>query len=319
AHVLVRIKAAALNARDLMVISRDSASYPGPHAPDLVPCADGAGIVEAVGEGSKWKEGERVIVSPASWLTGGYASEQLLELEQFNSKGAGESQGTLGEYLVVPDEELVRGPAYLSFEDLAAIPAAGATAIHALFHGPKPLKKGQTVLAQGTGGVSCFVIQLAAAFGATVIATSSSDAKLAQARALGATHTINYTTHPTWSAEVQRLTANRGVDHVVDIAGAGTIEQSIASTKLGGVVTLVGFLSESKKTDVVMSVIFRAVTVYGLRMYTVEMIEECVRLMEGRELRPAVEKVWGWGEGEVRGAFEMLREGRAVGKVVVKV
>lgn len=109
------------------------------------------------------------------------------------------------------------------------------------------------MLAQGTGGVSCFVLQFAAAFGATVIATSSSDAKLEQAKAMGATYTINYRTHENWGDEVLRLTNGRGVDRIVEVAGASTIEQSLLATKRGGVVALVGFLSESKKTGMLIS------------------------------------------------------------------
>ncbi|KAF2271765.1 NAD(P)-binding protein [Westerdykella ornata] len=277
-HALVRIRAAALNARDMMVISHDPV-YPG----------EGE-------EGFDWRE------------------------HSVRVKGAGSMQGTLRELGVFRDEELIRAPDHLSFEELAAIPATGATAIHALLYSPQPLRAGQTVLAQGTGGVSSFVIQIAAALGATVIATSSSDAKLEQAKKLGATHTINYTTHPSWSTEVLRLTSGKGVDSTIDVAGASTIQESLRSTRKGGQVCLVGFLSESKGTDLVAEMIFGAKTVYGVLAFTRGMVERAVEVYaRNKGLRPQVGEVHGWEEGEVRKAFETLVRGGAVGKIVIKV
>lgn len=173
------------------------------------------------------------------------------------------------------------------------------------------------MLAQGTGGVSCFVVQLASAFGATVIATSSSDTKLAKMKEIGATHTVNYRTHENWGDEVLKLTGGKGVDRVVEIAGASTIEQSLRATKRGGVVTLVGFLSDSKKTDIITDIIFGGKTLYGVFMYTKEMTQQACRLMEKKGIRPVVGKVFGWGDAKA--AFEMLAGGGAVGKIVIKV
>jgi NADPH:quinone reductase-like Zn-dependent oxidoreductase len=200
---------------------------------------------------------------------------------------------------------------------MAALPAAGGTAMHALFFGPRAIKAGQTVLAQGTGGVSCFVIQLAAAVGANVIATSSSDAKLEEARAIGATHTVNYRTHPNWSEEVLKITEGKGVDLVVEVAGSSTIEQSLASTKHGGLIVLVGFLSESKLTDLVTSIIYGGKTVYGCFMFTRTMNEALVKLVEEKEVKPKIGKIFEWVDAKE--AFIELGKQSAVGKVVIKV
>ncbi|KAF2119651.1 NAD(P)-binding protein [Lophiotrema nucula] len=316
-HVLVHIRAAALNYRDLMVIGHHK-DYPGPHKLDLVPAADGAGQVEAVGEGSKWKVGERVVITSVSWEHYDYATNSgRVSPEAMEGKGAGNIDGTLTEYLVLPDTHLIPAPSHLSYPELAALPAAGATAIHALFYGPRKLKAGQTVLAQGTGGVSCFVIQIAAAVGATVIVTSSSDEKLKQARSFGATHTINYRTHPNWAAEVHKLTNGRGVDVTVDVAGAATIAQSLAATTTGGLVAIVGFLTDSMPQDLIMQILFGGYTVYGLMMYTQEMTRAMVELYAEKSLKPVVDKVFEWED--VKGAFELLASQKAVGKIVVKV
>jgi NADPH:quinone reductase-like Zn-dependent oxidoreductase len=189
--------------------------------------------------------------------------------------------------------------------------------MHALFFGPRPITASSTVLAQGTGGVSCFVIQLAAAVGATVIATSSSDAKLQQAKALGAAHLINYRNTPAWDEEVLKITNGRGVDVVVEVAGASTIAQSLNSTRRGGLVALVGFLSESKSEDLIIPIILGGKTLYGIFMYTKEMTEAMARMVEEKGIRPVVAEVFEWREAGR--AFEMLAKQSAVGKIVVKV
>ncbi|KAL8824208.1 MAG: hypothetical protein Q9170_008225, partial [Blastenia crenularia] len=242
---LVRIRAAAINARDMMVIALDKI-YPVKEADGLSPCADGAGEIEAVGEGSVWKVGERVVIHPCGWLDG-----HVPDIKGIRGKGAEDDEGTLREYGVFEDTHLHRAPSHLSFEELAALPIAGATAINALLFGPKPLEKGMTVLTQGTGGVSCFVIQLASSLGATVICTTSSPAKETIARFLGATHTINYHHHPAFSTEILRLTSNRGVDHTIELGGASSLLESIRSTKQGGLISLVGILGEDKPVQIV--------------------------------------------------------------------
>ncbi|KAL8883819.1 MAG: hypothetical protein Q9215_007995, partial [Flavoplaca cf. flavocitrina] len=156
------------------------------------------------------------------------------------------------------DSHLHHAPDYLSFAELAALPVAGGTAINTLLFGPVPLREGMVVLTQGTGGVSCAVIQIATALGVTVIVTSSSDEKLETAKKLGATHGINYRTNPNWEEEVIRLTNGKGVDHAVEIGGAQSIEKSVRATKQGGLISVVGILSEDRAVNLVGPILFGA-------------------------------------------------------------
>lgn len=219
--------------------------------------------------------------------------------------------------------------------------------MNALFFGPITLKRGMSVLTQGTGGVSCFAIQvsrarltvlvgscfklgrkcqqktqlvpalqIASAAGATVISTSSSDAKLAIAKTLGATHGINYRTSPDWASEVLRLTDGKGVDHVIEVAGSSTIEQSLASTKHGGLISLIGFLSESKMSDIVPAILFGAKTIRGVFQISAVMTEAMARFFEEHEILPPIAKVYEWGEAKE--AFEALVKQEGVGKIVVR-
>ncbi len=272
-EVLVRIRAAALNYRDILVIA-DSPLYLVQSPEGIVPCADGAGDIEAVGKDSKWKDdiGQGVVlVTNRSWLDGTDASVY----DVAGTLGAGECPGTLRQYAVVPDELLLRKPKNLSFEEAAALVAAGGTAMNAIES--VDIGKESTVLTQGTGGVSCFGIQVcvscnpspivvksdrsfqfAAALGARVIATSSSDEKLKLAKGLGASDLINYNTTPNWADEVLRLTNGTGVDLVLEVGGAGTIEQSLKALRRGGTAAMIGFLTESHKYDIIPTIVFGA-------------------------------------------------------------
>jgi NADPH:quinone reductase-like Zn-dependent oxidoreductase len=217
------------------------------------------------------------------------------------------------------DEEVLPAPSHLSFEELAALPTAGGTAFNSLFCGPQPLKAGQTVLTQGTGGVSCFAIQLASAAGCTVISTSSSDAKLEIARELGAKHTINYTQTPGWAEEVLNLTRGNGVDHVLDVGGANTILQSLKAVKQGGVVSVVGILGPGDEAGIVAALLFGGKTMRGIFGGNKKVWEGLLKMVGKKEVLPRVEMVLGWGEEEVKGAFELLGRREAVGKIVVRV
>jgi NADPH:quinone reductase-like Zn-dependent oxidoreductase len=159
----------------------------------------------------------------------------------------------------------------------------------ALFFGPAPVSAGMTVLTQGTGGVSCFAIQLAAAAGATVIATSSSKEKLRLAKQLGATHLINYSITPDWSTRVLELTNGHGVDHVVDVAGAGTIEQSLKATRQGGFVSVIGNLSTNQKVDIVEPLFFGAKSMRGIFGADKEVIDALMRFVDEKGISP----LWG--------------------------
>lgn len=259
---LVRLRAASLNFRDLLMIA-DSPNYPSAKAPGLTPCSDGAGEIEAVGIDSQWHVGDKVILQPnQSW----YDNEDVSEFKLDKALGGANMQGTLQQYRVVDDKWLTRMPDNLTFEEAAALPTAGGTAFNALYHsrllGSKgeKLLEGKTVLTQGTGGVSCFAIQLASAAGARVIATSSTEEKLKAAKALGATDLINYKATSEWADEVLKLTGGKGVDLVVEVGGAATIEQSLKAARQGGTIVVIGILTASKQMDLVPAILFGAKT-----------------------------------------------------------
>ncbi|EXJ85614.1 hypothetical protein A1O1_05980 [Capronia coronata CBS 617.96] len=308
---LVRIKAAALNARDAMVIAR-SPAFPNVAKPHLIAGGDGAGVVEAVGPDSRWKIGDTVLLTTNLWVDG-----DVLVMDRSTSLGAGDQDGTLTEYAVLADDRLVPAPTHLSSAEAAALGLAAGTASNALFYGPQPFKKGMTVLTQGTGGVSCFAIQLASASGATVIATSSSDEKLETARKLGATHLINYTKTPDWAAEVLRITQGKGVDHVLDLGGVGTVAQSIRSVRPGGLVSLIGFLAGGEPTNLIPAIVGGAKVVRGVMGSRRDMIEKAVQIINDHQLHPVISKLYQWQD--VKAAFEALVSKSGVGKIVIKV
>jgi len=301
-----------------MVVARDPV-YPTENIENLVPCADGAGEVEAVGEDSLWKVGDKVVIHFSKWIKG----EEALGFEEADGMGSGSVHGTLREYAVLPDEQLIKAPSHLTMEEIASIDLAGGTASNALFFGPKRVGPGMTVLTLGTGGVSCFAIQLASAVGATVIATSSSDIKLITAKALGATHVINYKTHPQWSEEVLRITDGKGVDHVIENGGAATLGQSLKCTKRGGVVSVIGFLAGEVKEgdggleDVFGQVLFGANIVRGVLGCSKEHVQEVVDIFEKYELHPAIAKIFEFEDAREAFAYSMGYTG--VGKTVIKV
>ena len=216
-QVLVRVRAASLNYRDLMI----SRGVYNPKMPlPRIPLSDGAGEVVAAGPGaSRFKPGDRVAANfmPA-WIGG-----QLDETKARSALG-GEVDGMLAEEVALPEDGLVRIPEHLSFEEAATLPCAALTAWHALVVSGG-IKPGDTVLTQGTGGVSIFAIQFARLAGARVIATSSHDDKLERVKELGASDGINYKTTPDWDRRVRELTGGVGVDHVVEVGGAGTLRE----------------------------------------------------------------------------------------------
>jgi NADPH:quinone reductase-like Zn-dependent oxidoreductase len=226
-EVLVRLRAASLNFRDLAIVRGKYIG--GPVTRDTIPLSDGAGSVEAIGDGvDGFAVGDRVT---ATFSQGGPLRTLGSPLD-----------GTLAEYGVFAQSGLLPIPASLSFEQAAALPCAGVTAYIALFEG-KTVRPGDTVLTLGTGGVSIMALQLARAAGARVIITSSSDAKLERARALGAAITINYRERPDWAVAVLEATAGRGADHVVDLGGVGTLPGSYQCVAEAGEIKLIGVMT----------------------------------------------------------------------------
>ncbi len=309
-QVLVRMRACSLNYRDLMVAT---GRYGGaPPAPGLVPLSDGAGEVEAVGEGvSRVAVGDRVAgCFFATWRDGPPLPEH------HRHALGGSVDGVLSEYRLFDAEAVVRVPAHLGFEEAATLPCAGVTAWNALFAGT-PLLAGQTVLTLGTGGVSMFAVQFARAAGARVIATSSSDAKLQRLQALGveAADCINYRTQPDWEREVWRRTDRQGVDHVVEVGGAGTLPRSIAATRSGGAVSLIGVLTSGQIDPT--ALLHRSATLRGVYVGSRGMFEAMNRLVAVNRIRPVIDRVFPFDEA--REAYRALSQADHVGKIVIRI
>src|SRR3984893_6061633 len=229
-EVLVRVRASSLNFRDVMILN---CQYPMPVPPGRVPLSDGAGDVVAVGAGvTRFKTGDRVINSFfPNWFGGSFnAMPEAYVVDR---------DGWLTEYKVISVEALVSMPEHLTFEEAATLPCAAVTAWSAL----AGVKAGETVLTQGMGGVSVFAVQLARAFGARVIATTSSPEKAQRLRELGANEVINYCDSPDWADQVRAITGGRGVDRVVEVGGPDTLAQSVKTVAYGGQISLVGVLA----------------------------------------------------------------------------
>ena len=222
-EVLVRMAAASLNYRDYMVA--EGFYNPRLKRP-MVPLSDGAGMVEEAGAGvTRFKKGDRVAACfMQKWIEGPITREKTA------SALGGAIDGVLREYAVFHEDGLVSVPPSLSYEEAAALPCAAVTAWHALFE-HTPVAPGDTVLMQGTGGVSVFALQFARAAGLRTIVTSSSDQKLERARQLGASETINYKKTPGWDEEARKLTGGRGVDHVIEVGGSDTMPRSLKAVR----------------------------------------------------------------------------------------
>src|SRR5688572_20065605 len=308
-EVLVRLRAASLNYRDFMVVS---GTYNPRMKVPAVPFSDGAGEIVSVGEGvSKWKAGDRVMpIFAQRWLDGDTSEEK-----RRTSLGAGAQwDGVLREFGAFDQDGLVRIPDHLSYEEAATLPCAALTAWHALAVSGN-LKAGQTVLTLGTGGVSIFALQLAKLFGARVIATTGNEEKVARLRDLGADEIINYKTRDDWDAAVLELTGKKGVDHVVEVGGSGTLAKSLNAVRLGGHVAMIGALTGPGDFNPV-SVFMKAVRLQGIFVGSKAMFEDLLRAVDLNELEPVIDKVFEFSAA--REAMQYMKSGAHFGKVVIK-
>lgn len=308
-QVLVRMRAASLNYRDLLIATGRYGR--AVIRPGLVPLSDGAGEVAEVGpDVTRVAVGDRVAgIFHQAWL-GGEISDAIR-----GSALGGDLDGVLAEYVLFEQEGLVHLPPHLSFEEGASLPCAGVTAWNALFGGRR-VQPGDTVLTQGTGGVSVFAIQFAHAAGARVIGTSSSDEKLERARALGLSDGINYRTTPEWDQEVWRLTGKRGVDHVVEVGGPGTLPRSLRAVRMGGTVHVIGLLSGGGEIDPLV-LIPRSATLRGVYVGSRELFEEMNRAITTTQMRPVVDRIVAFEDA--REAYRHLESGAHFGKVVIRI
>jgi len=309
-EVLVKIHAVSLQYRDLMVTH---GTYPFGTKEDLVPCSDMAGEVIAVGDQvTQWKVGDRVSANFALEHLYGNITEEIRD----TALGA-PIDGVLTEYKLFPAYSLVRIPEHLSYEEASTLPCAAVTAYNALL-GPTPIKAGDTVLVQGTGGVSIFALQFAVTSGATVIATSSSDEKLKIAEKLGAKHLINYKRTPEWEKEVMKITNGVGVDHIVEVGGPGTLLKSANCVAYGGWINMIGFVAGQGDISQVPMIVFgKAAMFRGIIVGSRASFESMNRLISAANLKPVVDKVFPFEEAKE--AYGYLESQKHVGKVVIKV
>jgi NADPH:quinone reductase-like Zn-dependent oxidoreductase len=308
-EVRVRMRAVALNHRDLM-LARGTSGVPGC---TVVPASDGAGEVVEVGAGvATLRAGDRVFATffPA-WLDG-----PMTEANAALALG-GTLDGVLAEEVVLPASAWVPVPGHLDFLEAATLPCAGVTAWHALF-GLEPLAPGSTVALLGTGGVSVWALQLAKAAGLRVLVTSSDDAKLERARALGADGTVNYRATPAWGEALRALAGGAGVDRVLDIGGPDTIAQSLAALRTGGSVAVIGRLTGTAPAQFDPAVLFAGnKRLLGLMVGSRAMTEALARFVESAQLRPVVDRVFPFAQA--REACRYLAGGGHFGKVVIAV
>ncbi len=305
-EVLVRVRAVSLNRRDIYV---KLGRYPGPMRPNLVPLSDGAGEVAAVGAKVKrWKKGDRVAaIFFQKWLDGRPRPEHLA------TALGGAVDGMLSEYVTLHADGLVRIPDYLSYEEAATLPCAGVTAWNSLVTRGR-IQPGDKVLLLGTGGVSTWGLQLARALGGIPVMTSSSDEKLARAKQLGATHTVNYRTTQNWEAAVLELTG--GVQHVLEVGGAGTLPKSLASLAPGGHIALIGGLSQFGGEIPAGVLMGLNATASGIYVGSRADFEALNAFLEKHQVKPAIDRVFEFADTPA--AYDYMDSGALFGKVVIR-
>jgi NADPH:quinone reductase-like Zn-dependent oxidoreductase len=307
-QVLVRIRAVSLNYRDLLVVR----GVWRPAEP-RIPVSDGVGEVVALGEGAtRFQIGDRVAgIFLPGWIDGELTPEKL-EVPSLGGVGA---DGVLAELVIFDEEKAVRVPEHLSDEEAATLPLAGVTAWNAVVR-RSGVKQGETVLVQGTGGVSLFALQFARMVGAHVLVTSSSDEKLQRALELGAVHGINYRERPKWDEPVLEYTAKRGVDHIVEVVGGENLTHSLKALRLGGSISIVGLLGGTSAQIETFGFVEKSVRLHGIMIGSREMFEEMNQAITEHELKPVVDRVFGFDE--VQEALRYLEAGAHFGKVCVR-
>ncbi len=307
-EVLVRVRAASLNRRDVYVLH---GQYPMPPRPSLVPLSDGAGEVVSVGTGvTRFKGGDRVVaIFFQRWLKG------RPDAESHSSALGGQLDGMLSQYVCLSEEGLVGVPQDYSHEEASTLPCAAVTAWNGLMTRGR-MQQGDNVLILGTGGVSIFGLQFAAAAGARPIVTSSSDEKLAHAKTLGAAATINYRKTSQWSNAVRAATGGVGVHQVLEVGGAGTLAQSIASLAPGGHIALIGGLSGFGGDIPAMALLHANATASGIYVGSRADFETMNAFIERHRIRPVIDRVYELDEADA--AYRRIEAGEHLGKVVIR-
>lgn len=311
-EVLVAVKAVSLNYRDWLM---SQGVYNPKQKLPLIPVSDGAGEVIAVGDGvTGFKPGDRVLghFFPL-WLAGEPS------VEKFSVSMGGPYDGWLCERRVYNATALAHIPAQLSYAEAAALPCAALTAWSAIVTLGK-VQPGYRVLIQGTGGVALFALQFAKRAGAEVIMTSSSDEKLARVNAMGADHLINYKRDPQWGRAARALTGGAGLDHIVELGGAGTLTQSIRAIRPGGFISMIGVLSGATSNDLLLPlVVMQQVRLQGVTVGSKEGLDAMLRAMTLADIKPVLDQTFELSEAGVRAAFQHMGGGSHFGKIVIDV
>ena len=308
-QIVIRVLAASLNYRDLLMVK---GMYNPKQSLPLIPLSDGVGVVEAIGPGvSRFAIGDRVAgVFAQTWIAGDPPADVRLHTL------GGPIDGMLAEKAVLSEAGAIHVPEHLTDEQAATLPCAGVTAWCALMElgrtGP-----GDTVLLQGTGGVSIFGLQFAKLAGARVIITSSSDKKLERCKQLGADDVINYKSTPDWENRVRELTGGRGADHIVEVGGADTFAKSLKAVRIGGRVSVIGILSGVQAPTELTALLMRRVTVQGIFVGSRTTFEAMNRAIAAARLVPIVDRVIAF-ESAID-AFRTMEDSTHFGKLVIRI
>ncbi len=304
-QIVVAMKAASLNYRDLLTVEgKGGAKLP------LIPFSDGAGDVIGVGDGvTRVRQGDRVCpIFFQSWIDGAVSAPK-------RAKALGGSvPGVLQEKMLLDAEGVTPIPAHLSYLEAATLPCAALTAWRGLVNEAQ-VQPGQTVLVQGTGGVSIFALQFAKAMGCKVVVTSSSDEKLAHARQLGADHLINYKTTPDWGKAAVTATGG-GVDCVIEVGGADTFNQSLEAAKVGGAVVVIGLLSGVAQKIFVNTIFGKNLHIHGISVGSREQFEAMNAFITQHKLKPVVDQVYPWRK--VQDALKAMKDAGHFGKICLE-
>ena len=308
-QVLVKVIACSLNYRDLGIVR---GSYRAPVRENLVPLSDGAGEVVETGPAvTRVKTGDKVAGCFFQRWPGGEPGPHV-----HASALGGSIDGMLAEYAVLEEDGVVKLPPHLSLEEGATLPCAAVTVWNAMMEHAK-LTAGQTMLLQGTGGVSIFGLQFAHAMGIRAIITSSSDEKLARAKTLGAAHTINYKTMPDWEKAAMEFTGGSGVDHVVEVGGAATLARSFGAIRVGGKISMIGGLSGAANELNPSLILARRANIQGISVGSTQMFAAVARAVAVNLIKPVIDKVFAFADAPA--AYKHMASGAHFGKIVVRV
>ncbi len=310
-QVLVRMKAVSLNYRDLLMVNGMYGRGSAGTKDVITPFSDGCGVIEAVGTGvTKFKVGDRVAtLFFQNWTSGPPNLEKLMSALGFPIPGAG------AELQVFGQDGVSKVPEFLTDQQVATLPCAGLTAWRGLFEDAR-LEPGDTVVLQGTGGVSIFGLQFARAAGLRTVITSSSDEKLARAKAMGAEHLVNYKTTPAWSGPVREATGGRGADFIMEVGGGGTIQESMKAIRIGGHIAIIGVVAGAGDPFNPAALIGNSAKLQGLSVGSRDMFEAMCRAIELHKIAPVVDKVFPWTDAKA--AFSAMAGGEHFGKIVLQ-